>query len=69
MFIDKRCDQYWVWSSKKASLDCMPQFKSESLLLVKQWIWKKKNRLIGKVLTYTQVRLMRNFTNGFYYGK
>ena len=23
--------QYWVWSSKKASLDCMPQYKANTL--------------------------------------
>jgi len=31
MFIAKRGNQYWLWSSKKASLDCMPWYKSESI--------------------------------------
>ena len=35
MFISKRGNEYWVWSSKKASLDCMPWYKSESIEEIK----------------------------------
>ena len=31
MHIKLKNGQYWVWSSKKASLDCMPWFKLNSL--------------------------------------
>ena len=31
MHIKFKQNQYWVWSSKKASLDCLPQYKFDSL--------------------------------------
>lgn len=31
MFIAKKDNQYWLWPSKKSSLDCMPWYKSDSL--------------------------------------
>ena len=27
MYCELKNEQYWVWSSRKASLDCMPQYK------------------------------------------
>jgi hypothetical protein len=31
MYIEERKNIFWVWSSKKASLDCMPQAKLKTL--------------------------------------
>lgn len=31
MYCELKDNQYWVWSSRIASLDCLPQFKLNSL--------------------------------------
>ena len=31
MYCEMKSGSFWVWSSRKASLDCMPQFKFKTL--------------------------------------
>lgn len=45
MFIVKKGNQYWLWSSKKASLDCMPWYKSKYLINIFK---KAKEIKLGK---------------------
>lgn len=45
MFITKKGNQYWLWSSKKASLGCMPWYKSESLKKIQVKYFKKTREL------------------------
>lgn len=37
MFIAKKDNQYWIWSSKKSSLDCMPWYKANTKEEVELW--------------------------------
>ncbi len=45
MFIAKKDNQYWLWSSKKASLDCMPWYKAYSLLEIQRKYFKKMSKI------------------------
>ena len=37
-YIKLKDDQWWVWSSKKASLDCLPQIKFDCKYLAEQYV-------------------------------
>ena len=42
MYFERKKGIYWVWSSKKASLDCIPQHKFNSIVELNDFILKDK---------------------------
>ena len=71
MYCELKHNQYWVWSSRLASLDCMPQYKvvadsaNDALLVVcgiKQIVAQSKAR-IDKSERYAATRRLWQLNN------
>jgi len=73
MYCELKNEQYWVWSSRKASLDCMPQYKFKALEQLSDKILSiskiktekiKKNKVDRKIAkqrkVYEKSQRMRN---------
>lgn len=56
MFIKIKNGEYWVFSSKKASLHCMPWYKSKSIKEIKI---KYAKKLINFKMNYKKQRQLR----------
>ncbi len=55
--IKRKQGQYWIFSSKSASLDCMPQYKCKSVGMVK-WLVRNMDEVKNPAKNPAEVFLM-----------
>ena len=45
MYFKLKAEQYWVWSSKKASLDCLPWYKFDTIREMRLFFARKGKKV------------------------
>ncbi len=56
-YIKLKNKQWWVWSSKKASLDCLPQAKFDWKDLAEQYVINRVSPTINKNVQNRKIML------------
>lgn len=66
-YIKLKNNQWWVWSSKKASLDCLPQAKFDCKDLAEQYVINRINHVSQELKKKIEARkkLLSNWALGF----
>lgn len=63
-YVKFKNSQYWVWSSKKASLDCLPQAKFDFKDLADRYEISRISPVLKKKINARKI-MLRKWAEGF----